>query len=46
MDYRYVQKLPDDWTFEKGAAFTVQSLTAYYALIELGNIKDNELQHF
>jgi len=46
MDYRYVQKLPDDWTFEEGAAFTVQSLTAYYALIELGNIKDNELQHF
>ena len=42
MDYRYVQKLPDDWTFEEGAAFTVQSLTAYYALIELGNIKDND----
>ena len=33
MDYRYVQKLPYDWTFEEGAAFTVQSLTAYYALI-------------
>ncbi len=42
MDYRYVQKLPDDWSFEEGAAFTVQSLTAYYALIELGNIKDND----
>ena len=42
MDYRYVQKLPDDWTFEEGAAFTVQSLTAYYALIELGNITDND----
>jgi len=42
MNYRYLQKLPDDWTFEEGAAFTVQSLTAYYALIGLGNIKDND----
>ncbi|MGB5894336.1 MAG: medium chain dehydrogenase/reductase family protein [Ignavibacteriaceae bacterium] len=42
MGHRYVQKLPPDWTFEEGAAFTVQSLTAYYALIELGNIKDND----
>ncbi len=41
-NYRYVQKLPEGWTFEEGAAFTVQSLTAYYALIELGNIKDND----
>lgn len=42
MDHRYLQKLPHGWTFEEGAAFTVQSLTAYYALIELGNIKDND----
>jgi alcohol dehydrogenase len=42
MDHLYVQKLPSGWTFEEGAAFTVQSLTAYYALIELGNIKDND----
>lgn len=42
MDHRYLQKLPDSWTFEEGSAFTVQSLTAYYALIELGNIKDND----
>jgi NADPH:quinone reductase-like Zn-dependent oxidoreductase len=42
MDYRYLQKLPNGWTFEEGAAFTVQSLTAYYALIELGNIKNND----
>ncbi len=42
IDHRYVQKLPDGWTFEEGAAFTVQSITAYYALIELGNIKDND----
>lgn len=42
IDHRYLQKLPDEWTFEEGAAFTVQSLTAYYALIELGNIKTND----
>ncbi|MBE0550931.1 MAG: zinc-binding dehydrogenase [Ignavibacterium sp.] len=36
----YIQKLPNDWSFEEGAAFIVQSLTAYYSLIELGNIKD------
>ncbi len=42
MDHRYLQKLPDGWSFEEGAAFTVQSLTAYYALIELGNIKDRD----
>jgi len=36
----YIQKLPSDWSFEEGAAFIVQSLTAYYSLIELGNIKD------
>jgi len=42
IDHQYVQKLPDEWTFEEGAAFTVQSLTAYYALIELANIKTND----
>jgi alcohol dehydrogenase len=36
----YIQPLPKGWSFEEGAAFIVQSLTAYYSLIELGNIKD------
>jgi alcohol dehydrogenase len=36
----YIQLLPNSWSFEEGAAFIVQSLTAYYSLIELGNIKD------
>ncbi len=36
----FVHKLPEGWIFEEGAAFTVQSLTAYYALVDLGNIKD------
>ncbi len=35
----YVQPIPEDWSFEEGAAFLVQGLTAYYALIKLGDIK-------
>ncbi len=41
IDHRYLQKLPTEWTYEEGTAFLVHSLTAYYALIEMGNIKDN-----
>ncbi len=41
IDSRYILKLPDDWSFEEGSAFIVQALTAYYALVELGNIKNN-----
>lgn len=37
--YRYVLPLPDNWSFEEGAGFPVQGLTAYYALTELGNLK-------
>ncbi|MCW9066625.1 MAG: zinc-binding dehydrogenase [Ignavibacteriaceae bacterium] len=42
IDTRYILKLPDNWSFEEGSAFTVQALTAYYALVELGNIKAND----
>jgi NADPH:quinone reductase-like Zn-dependent oxidoreductase len=42
IDYRYIIKLPDGWSFEEGASFIVQALTAYYALVPLGNI--NKLQ--
>ena len=38
----YVFPLPHSWTFEEGAAFLVNGLTAYYALVELGNIKLNQ----
>ena len=41
-NYGYVQKLPDGWSFEEGAAFVVQSLTAYYALLDLGNLKEKD----
>ena len=37
--HRYVLPLPADWSFEEGAGFLVQGLTAYYALTELGNIR-------
>jgi alcohol dehydrogenase len=43
IDYRYILKLPENWSFEEGASFIVQSLTAYYSLVELGNIKANDI---
>ncbi len=39
IDARYAIPLPENWSFEEGAAFLVQGLTAYYALFELGNLK-------
>jgi alcohol dehydrogenase len=39
IDHRYVRKIPNDWTFDEGASFIVNSLTAYYALIRLGNLQ-------
>jgi NADPH:quinone reductase-like Zn-dependent oxidoreductase len=38
IDHRYVLKLPRDWSFEEGASFIVQALTAYYALVPLGGL--------
>ncbi|PKV75250.1 alcohol dehydrogenase catalytic domain-containing protein [Pontibacter ramchanderi] len=37
--HRYVLPLPAGWSFEEGAGFLVQGLTAYYALTELGNLR-------
>ena len=37
--HRYVIPLPADWSFEEGAGFLVQGLTAYYALTALGNLQ-------
>jgi alcohol dehydrogenase len=36
---QYVNALPSGWSFQEGAAFLVQALTAYYALINLGNLQ-------
>ncbi|MBE0573198.1 MAG: zinc-binding dehydrogenase [Ignavibacteriaceae bacterium] len=41
IDKKYILHLPDDYTFEEGAAMVVQPLTAYYSLFELGNLKPN-----
>ena len=42
LDQSYLLKLPDDRTFEEGASFIVQSLTAYYALVVLGEVNQNK----
>jgi len=41
INHRYILKIPEEWSFEESAAFMVQSLTAYYALVELGNLKND-----
>lgn len=38
----YAIPLPEDWTFEEGAAYLVQVLTAYYALRPLGNLQQGD----
>ena len=39
IDKDYVRLLPDDWSFDEGAGFLVQALTAYYGLFVLGDLK-------
>lgn len=39
IDDRHIVPLPDDWTFEEGAAYLVQGMTAYYALVFLGGLQ-------
>lgn len=39
IDARYVIPLPDDWDFKTGAAYLVQTLTAYYGMKFLGNLQ-------
>ncbi|TGN09838.1 synaptic vesicle VAT-1 family membrane protein [Leptospira ilyithenensis] len=38
----YIFALPKAWSFEEGAAFPAQALTAYYALLPLGNLKNSQ----
>ncbi|GMG87977.1 zinc-binding dehydrogenase [Biformimicrobium ophioploci] len=40
---QHCRRLPDGWRFAEGAAFPVQSLTAYYALTDLGAVKPGQL---
>ncbi len=39
LHHRYVIPMPAHWSFEEGAGFLVQGLTAYYALTVLGNLQ-------
>lgn len=43
IDERYLMKLPEDWSYDEGAAYPVQVLTAYYALFELGNLNKGDI---
>ena len=42
IDARYVIPLPSDWDFPTGAAYLVQTLTAYYGLCFLGNVQKGQ----
>ncbi|MCV9386564.1 alcohol dehydrogenase catalytic domain-containing protein [Reichenbachiella ulvae] len=42
IDDKHIVALPEDWTFEEGAAYMVQGLTAYYALVYLGGLKKGQ----
>lgn len=35
----YIMALPEEWSFSQGAAYLTQTLTAWYALKDLGNLK-------
>jgi alcohol dehydrogenase len=41
-DPNYLFPLPAGWSYEEGAAFPVQTLTAYYALRTLGDLKTGQ----
>ncbi len=42
IDSRYAIPLPQDWSFEQGAAYLVQTLTAYYGMVHLGAMQKNQ----
>jgi len=42
IDQRYLVPLPADWSFEEGAAYPVQALTAYYGMVTLGNLQKGQ----
>ncbi|MFN6943532.1 MAG: alcohol dehydrogenase catalytic domain-containing protein [Cytophagaceae bacterium] len=42
IDANYLVSIPGEWTFQQGAAFPVQVLTAYYALRPLGNLQEGQ----
>jgi alcohol dehydrogenase len=43
VDARYLRPLPNGWSFAEGAAFTVQALTAWYALHTLARVQPGDV---
>lgn len=43
IDARYVVPIPPGWSFDEGASYLVQILTAYYALFSLGNLSEGQV---
>ncbi|MFF7459788.1 polyketide synthase dehydratase domain-containing protein, partial [Kitasatospora sp. NPDC008115] len=41
-DHRWLTRMPDDWSFEQGAAVPITYLTAYYGLVDLGGLRPGE----
>ncbi|MCE9599143.1 MAG: zinc-binding dehydrogenase [Spirochaetia bacterium] len=41
-DVRYLYTIPKEWSFEEGAAFLAQGLTAQYAIAHLGHVQRGE----
>jgi synaptic vesicle membrane protein VAT-1 len=42
-DTRFLRPLPDPWSFEEGAAFPVQALTAWYGLVRLARVENGDV---
>jgi len=42
IDARYITPIPENWSFEEGAGFLVQAITAYYALVDLARMQAGE----
>lgn len=42
IDSNYIVPLPENWSFEQGAGYLVQGLTAYYGLVYLASIQKGE----
>ena len=43
VDTRFLRPLPEGWSFEEGAAFPVQGLTAWYGLVHLAHVDRGEV---
>ncbi len=42
IDHQYIIPLPESWSYDEGSAYLVQVLTAYYGLVNLGNMREGQ----